>query len=101
LTETSDASPRVIATAGAIVAGGVLAVLAIAWLLWSGHPQTRRTRADQSFLYGPADRPDVLRQWPAIERAARAHLSRYEWVDRRAGIVRIPIDQAMRRICEP
>ena len=101
MNETQDASLPAIGWTAAIVAGGVALVLVIGWLLWSGHPAARRPGATQQFSYGPADRPDVLREWPAIEASNREHLTTYGWVDRSAGVVRIPIDQAMKRLAAP
>jgi len=100
-TETRDASIRVIASAAAIVAGGILLVLGLGWLLWRGHSGLRRSEAVQRFSHGPSDQPEVVREWPAIEAANREHLTAYGWIDRSAGVVRIPIDQAMKRLAVP
>jgi len=99
--ETRDASPRAIGITAAIVLGGTWAALGIAWLLWHGHHADRRLREEQRFSYGPQDRPDVLKAWPEIEAQQREHLTTYGWVDRPAGVVRIPIDQAMKRLAPP
>ncbi len=99
--ETKDASPRAIGITAALVLGGTWAVLGIAGLLWHGHRADRRPRAEQQFSYGPQDRPDVLKAWPEIEAQQREHLTTYGWVDRSAGVVRIPIDEAMKRLAAP
>jgi len=101
MNETRDASIRVIGAGAAIVAGGILVVLGIGWLLWRGHSALRRPEAVQQFSHGPNDQPEVIREWPAIEAANREHLTTYGWIDRSAGVVRIPIDQAMKRLATP
>jgi hypothetical protein len=99
--ETKDASLRAIGITAAIVLSGTWASLGIAWLLWHGDHADRRPLEQQQFRYGPQDEPDVLKAWPAIEARQREHLTTYGWVDRPAGVVRIPIDEAMKRLAAP
>jgi hypothetical protein len=51
------------------------------------------------FQDGPEARTDVDRAWAQCEHDTRSHLSGYGWVDRSAGIVRIPIDRAIDLVC--
>lgn len=99
--ETKDASIPAIVITAALVMGGTWAAMGTAWLLWHGHSADRRPQFQQQFRHGPQDQPDILKAWPAIEVRQREHLTTYGWVDRPAGIVRIPIDQAMKRLAAP
>ncbi len=79
----------------AILVGSTLLVIAAMYLLfrlWLGH-QTIQTR------FAPPQTPTLQfrpQQELATERAQqRARLQGYGWVDRRAGIARIPIRRAM------
>ncbi len=99
--ETKDASLRAIGITAVIVLGGTWAAMGTAWLLWHGHHADRRLQAQQHFRYGPQDQPDVIKAWPAIEAQQREHLTTYGWVDRQSGVVRIPIDEAMKRLAAP
>jgi hypothetical protein len=101
MNETRDASLPVIGWTAAIVAGGIALVMLVAASLWAGQPGLRRDQAAQRFDHGPADHPEAVREWPAIEAANREHLHTYGWIDRSAGVVRIPIDQAMKRLAAP
>jgi hypothetical protein len=101
--ERRDLSPRVI---GLFLAGLVLATAAVLLLNWGlfDYFATRQTRTDQP----PSPLADV-RQIPpeprlqvsgaadlaAFRAKEEAELKSYGWIDRNAGIVRIPIDRAM------
>jgi len=99
--ETKDASLRAIGITAAIVLVGTWAALATGWLLWHRDHAARRPEAGQHFQHGPQDQPEVIQAWAAIDARQREHLTTYGWVDRPAGIVRIPIDQAMKRLAAP
>jgi len=101
LAESKDASVRAIGITAAIVLGGTWIAIGVAWLLWHDHPAARRPDQTEHFAYGVRDQADVLKAWPAIEASQREHLTTYGWVDRPAGIVRIPLDQAMLRLVTP
>ena len=97
--EAQDASLRVIGLSAALLVLGVAASIgASAW--WyaarTRGPDTARTVPRQtSFTNGPAAEPDVLRERRAVAVAAAEQLDRYAWVDRDAGVARIPLDRAM------
>ena len=99
--EETDASVKVINVTVWSVVGGIVASLIVSGFLWRPWPSARRLEPDQRFQYGPADVPDILREWPAIERETQEHLHTYGWVDRQHGVVRIPIEQAMKRMASP
>ncbi|HEY3755368.1 MAG TPA: hypothetical protein VGL42_04400 [Opitutaceae bacterium] len=99
--ETKDASIRVIGlTAGCIIlliATGLVLGVAMGGL----KAGVRRGPEPEQFRHGPQAVPDVVAEWPAIDREVREHLDTYGWVDRQTGVVRIPIDQAMKRLAQP
>ena len=79
-----------------LVAAGLVAIsaglVAIAWLLVVPPPAARPAAAPSPLERGPIETAASGEQI----RAAGAHrLERYEWVDRSAQIVRIPIDRAI------
>jgi hypothetical protein len=80
-----------------VVAVGVVAVsaalIAIAWLLVVPPPPTARPVAAPSPLeHGLIDEAGG---GAAIRAAGDRLLEQYQWVDRKAGVVRIPIDRAI------
>ena len=95
--ERSDAPPRLFA----FLAAGLVAFVAISVIaLRLIYP---------SAVSGPSDAPreptatprlqiDAAADLAAHRAAARRALTTYGWVDRARGIVRVPIDQAMRDI---
>jgi len=106
--ERRDLSPRVI---GLFLAGLVLATGLVLLLIWGlfDHYAARQMRADippsplaevrqippdpRLQVNGPAD-------LAAFRAKEEAELHSYGWVDREAGIVRIPIDRAMELLLE-
>jgi hypothetical protein len=97
--EVQDASLRVIGISAALLLGGIaLSIGASAW--WyhvHGHgadfaPATAR---QTSFQDGAGAESSIERDWRTIHVAADKRLTGYGWVDRRAGVVHIPIERAM------
>ncbi len=97
--EQSDVDVRGVLVGGAMITTAIGAALAVAWMLASGHGR------------GPLQRPEIQRDAPLLHphperalaryRAAqRAKVHGYAWIDRQAGIVRIPIDRAMELIAQ-
>jgi hypothetical protein len=98
--EAVDAGPRFVGliagTLAALLAAGLLVGWAFASAAKGGAPFLRRATPFQD---GPQSRSDVERAWADYERETRAHLSGYGWVDRPAGVVRIPIGRAIDMVC--
>ncbi|HEX8963623.1 MAG TPA: hypothetical protein VF801_11525, partial [Rhodocyclaceae bacterium] len=89
---------RVLAVAGALVLAILVAVagcreLLLAWQAWDGAaPNAPRTAA--------ADPRHAAESAPQIDRRAydaekRRLIGEWQWIDRQAGIARIPVDAAM------
>jgi hypothetical protein len=101
--EARDAETRVVAATAASLAAIVAVCLAVGGVIYhveSGRLGTgSRPGADASFRHGAVERTDIDESWDEIDRAAREHLQGYAWVDRREGIVRIPIDRAIDLVC--
>jgi hypothetical protein len=98
--EDSDAHPRFVG----LVAGALVALVACGLLVGWGFAAAGKGAASKSpvstpFQDSPQARTDVDRAWSDYERDTRAHLSGYGWVDRPAGVVRIPIDRAIDLVC--
>jgi hypothetical protein len=83
---------RPVTTAIVISVGVTLACLAVTALLLRSPPPERVRAARFS--------GDVRPGWAEARAAAEAHLSGFSWVDRRGGVVRIPIADAMALVCE-
>ena len=107
--ETTDARPGLIwITAGGLAVSVAFVVIGItlmfAWLHSRDVAQQKRTRVDRVTAAVAATRPQFpeprLQVAPQDDLATfRARedeeLKTYEWVDRKAGVVRIPIEKAM------
>ena len=102
--ETSDLSPRAIvaALAGILVLIGAVA-LSVLWLL---HAIERRVapRSLAPFpvesVSGPPLEVDPAAERVLIEARGRARIASYGWVDRSAGIARVPVERAMAILAE-
>lgn len=67
--------------------------------LFGGFAQPR-ARAEHNPMPEPRLQPHPLVDRQRYDEAQRAQLSGYQWVDRRAGIVRIPIGRAMQILAD-
>lgn len=107
--EFQDASPRGIAMVGF----GMLAMLVITYLIVWGmfsYFNARQTRADQAppplaatpqAAEGPRLQVNPPLELQTALAGERERLNTYEWVDRDAGVVRIPIERAMELMAQP
>lgn len=79
-----------------LIAAGLVAIsaglVAIAWLLVVPPPAARAAAAPSPLERGPIEAATAGEQ---IRAAGAQQLERYEWIDRSAQIVRIPIDRAI------
>ena len=92
---------------GLLVAGAVISVaIAIAigvglWLVgFFGGFERPLARAEHNPMPAPQLEPHPLADRHRYDAQQRAKLSAYQWVDRNAGIVRIPIDRALELIAQ-
>jgi len=99
--EPKDADPRVPALlAGAMVA--IVAVSLLAGLLIVGRPEHSATPSQNNeglFQHGPEEKTDIERAWTSVDKESSPIPDGYAWIDRRAGIVRVPIDRAIDLVC--
>ena len=100
--ETEDASPRLVGAIAAsltlIVSFGLLG--GILFVSRSDMAVEKIQRgSDESFEHGILATSDVDRSWAQIDGSSVPETGGYAWVDRRAGIVQIPIDRAIDLIC--
>lgn len=72
--------------------------LGVAFLAFPGSMEDRRFAQPFPDFPSPALQPSPRRDMQAFYAAEMAHLNSAGWQDRKAGIVHIPIDQAMRAI---
>lgn len=97
--ERHDASLHVIGASFVLLAAALVSAIFISagfFLLRYQRAGARPTSGRQtSFTGGPWQQPGILRSYHQMETSASAHLDGYGWVDRQAGIARIPIDRAM------
>jgi hypothetical protein len=95
--EEADARPRIVALIAGALAALVLAGLLTGW----GFMATRRPAAGSDprilsdFPGGPEARTSSDQAWSDYEHDTESHLSGYGWIDRPAGVTRIPIDRAI------
>ncbi len=100
--EISDTRAGPVLLAGLLVAvlTAAAAGLAAVYLEVASRPDPAPSLGEPGhFTHGPYYRSSIARGWAMIEAEAAPHEG-YAWVDRNRGIVRIPIEQAMRRIAD-
>ena len=108
--ETSDVNVRAILTVGAGLAAGTIAVSALVWLVVvflssrEAQPGPREfplaVTHEQRLPPEPRLQTNPREDLADLRRAEDQVLDSYGWVDKDAGVVRIPIDDAMRLTIE-
>lgn len=105
--EKRDITPGRLFVMGALLLGLIGLALAVPWVIFRFDPRAHRlvdsvmrTRDRMAFdvrAKFPEPRLQVSpsRDWAEYAAAERRLLDGYGWVDRRGGIVRIPVDRAM------
>jgi len=97
--EGSDASLKLIGIiAVSLVLGLASVLLSARWLVRAGDNPERRAGelgSRGNFQHGPDDETAIAEAWADIAAQTQLRLHTYGWVDRRAGIARIPIERAM------
>jgi hypothetical protein len=97
--EPQDASPRAVLFTAGIVAGSVIVcLLACVWFYLARYdplPPPKPIGRQTAFQDGSHLQTSIARDWSEQDRDVRAHLDAYGWVDRNAGVVRIPIERAI------
>jgi len=96
--EVRDASIRAVGLTALAMVIGVLGSLALAREILRLQPPAPALGGEGSFRHGTEARSDIARAWAEQDATVCDHLERYAWVDRTAGIVRIPIDRAIDRM---
>ena len=93
--QQDDIDTRRVLLTGVTIAGAVLLAVAVSWILVAvlGSPTTAEHGAAPRA--GPQLEVHPLQDLAAYRAHEQLKLSGYQWVDRQAGIVRIPIDRAM------
>jgi hypothetical protein len=100
--EHKDASLKVIGVSAGLLALMVAASIGTSFAVYDARyhgtdavPTAGRTT---SFKNGAGEQIGILVDYGQVVRAADERLNGYAWVDRNAGIARIPIDRAMELI---
>lgn len=107
--EDSDVEVGLIARGAAWLIGGTVLVAVAVWLLFGWFQSSADTVVpDHPLAVGQAPRIPPgprLQVQPRLDyarqfRTERALLTGYHWIDKDAGVVRIPIEEAMRRVVD-
>ncbi len=100
--EPRDASVRVIVISSAIMGG--LLVGSVVFSTWMYHTRYHGESAmptsgrQTSFTGGANAKLGIVEDMTRVTQAADQRLEHYGWVDRQAGIARIPIERAMQLV---
>jgi hypothetical protein len=97
--EVSDASVRGLVTAVVAIAVGTLAAMGVVRLMMLGPENAPAAfgiaTREGSFTHGPEEQTRIQQSWDELERELAESTGGYGWVDRDAGIVRVPLERAM------
>jgi hypothetical protein len=103
--ESSDASLRLIGILAASLALGIGAVLLVSYGFFASGRSTRTLAPGlgrpAAFQNGPEERTSTQQAWQEIGAETQRNLHTYGWIDRPAGVVRIPIQRAMDIVAGP
>ena len=94
--EIEDAHPRLIGKVAAIVAATIIASMVVVEFLYHfSFLDVAGPNRQTSFTQSAEYKTSIATEWASLDRDSDAHLHTYGWIDRRHGVVRIPIDRAM------
>lgn len=94
--EARDAStPQVVTGAAVLFALIGFSLIVAAFVYRSDSILPIRNDAKTSFTHGSENESTIVRDWREQDKLVRDHLESYGWVDRKNGLVRIPIERAM------
>lgn len=100
--EVSEPSPKAILIFVGSFFGTILAIMAALGFLYVRlyrmRPAVPVPKAEASFRYAPSEETSIARDWDAINEEAQRCLETYGWMDRKNGIMRIPIERASQLI---
>jgi hypothetical protein len=100
--ETKDAHPLMVGSIGASLAL-IIGLGLLGGKLIVGHGDFESEKLlrgpRETFEHGPLAASDIDRSWAEINRTLASEANGYAWIDRRAGIVRVPIGRAIDLIC--
>jgi hypothetical protein len=103
--ESTDASPRLVGLLAAALALGIGTVFLVSYGIFAAgrgaRPLAPGLGRAAAFQNGPDERTGTEQAWREIEAETRRHLGTYGWIDRPAGVVRIPIERAMDILAPP
>jgi hypothetical protein len=100
--EKEDAHPPLAAALAGTMAVIVAIGLGIGFLIVkpSSDRATSLPGSDGVFQHGPSERTDIDDAWQSVQPPAKVNADGYAWIDRRAGIVQVPIGRAIDLVCE-
>ncbi len=101
--ESHDASLRLVGLMALTLIG--LIVLSLGVSAWMFPRHDARTPASpllagKTFQYGTAWQSSISRDWVELDRRTQQNLTTYGWIDRKTGVVRIPVDRAMELVAK-
>jgi hypothetical protein len=103
--ESTDASLRLIGILAASLALGIATVFLVSYGIFAAgrgaRPLAPALGRPAAFQNGPDERTSTEQAWQEIDAQTRRNLDTYGWVDRPAGVVRIPIGRAMDLLAQP
>jgi len=96
--ETQDASLRLIAILALVLVGLIALSLGVSAVIFPRRDARAAASpfvAEEAYQHWAAWQSGIARDWVELDRRTRQNLTTYGWVDRKAGVARIPIDRAM------
>lgn len=100
--EVGDARPMLVVYCAVGLFVTIFIIMGIAaWLqheLRYKYSQPAVTQYQLSFRHAPYAETSIARDWMKIDRETKQRLETYHWIDRKAGVVAIPIERAIQLI---
>lgn len=100
--EVGDARPMLVVYCALGLFFIIFSIMGIAaWLLQElrpKHSQQPVTQYQLNFRHAPYAETSIARDWVKIDQETKQRLETYHWVDRKAGVVAIPVERAMQII---
>ena len=95
--EPADLDTRRVLVGAISILAMVVIAMAVAWIfiVHLSQPGRVATRNQRARFPQPAEQPVPLEDLAQYRKEQQARLTQYRWIDRKAGVVQIPVDRAI------
>jgi hypothetical protein len=97
--EVKDANSHALFLTGAALLAIIGISLAVLFAVFGGRIGPRASSEGTGFRGAASVHTGIEADWVKLDAENAAHLTGYRWIDKKSGVVQIPIERAMAQLC--